>query len=216
MKTLFRLFKKKDHAETGIGTMIIFIAMVLVAGIAASVLIQTSSRLQSQAMTTGAQTTSEVATGLEVTNVQGHVAGGTIDRLAITIRPRSGSKDIDLSTAVLQLSDGTNKHELTFDTTPVYANAPVVGGIFATNVFTLTASKFGLIELQDADGSSSGATPVINRGDKIVVTVNVTATFGTLPERTQVTGSILPEEGAPGIISFRTPSTYTDIVLNLQ
>lgn len=216
MKTLFRLFKKKDHAETGIGTMIIFIAMVLVAGIAASVLIQTSSRLQSQAMTTGEETTSEVATGLEVSSVQGHVSGGTIDRLAITIRARSGSQDIDLSTAVLELSDGVNKHILSYDTTPVYATAPAIGGIFLTDVFTLTAPKFGLIELQDADGSSSGATPVINRGDKIVVTVNVTATFGTLTERTEVTGSIYPEEGAPGIISFRTPSTYTDIVLNLQ
>lgn len=215
MKTLLKLLKKKDHAETGIGTMIIFIAMVLVAGIAASVLIQTSSRLQSQAMTTGQETTAEVATGLEVTNIQGHVSGGTIDQLAITIRARSGSKDVDLSTGVLQLSDGTSKHVLTYDTS-VYATAPAVAGIFSTDVFDLAASKFGIIELQDADGSATGATPVINRGDKVVITVNVTATFGTLSERTQVVGNILPEEGAPGIISFRTPSTYTDIVLNLQ
>jgi flagellin FlaB len=216
MKTLFKLFKKKDHAETGIGTMIIFIAMVLVAGIAASVLIQTSSRLQSQAMTTGQQTTAEVATGLEVTNVQGHVSNGTIDRLAITIRPRSGSKDIDLSNTVLQLSDGKNKYELTYDKKPVYANVPAVAGVFSTDVFHLNATKFGLIEMQDADNSATGATPVINRGDKMIITVNVDVTFGALPERTQVTGNILPEQGAPGIISFRTPSTYTDIVLNLQ
>jgi flagellin FlaB len=217
MKTLFKLLKKKDHAETGIGTMIIFIAMVLVAGIAASVLIQTSARLQSQAMTTGEETTAEVATGLEVTSVQGHVSGGTIDQLAITIRPRSGSTDIDLSTAVLELSDGSSKYVLNFDTTPIYAVTPAIGGIFATDVFDdLTASEFGLIELQDADGSASGATPVINRGDKIVISVNVTATFGTLLERTDVQGNIMPEEGAPGIISFRTPSTYTDVVINLQ
>jgi flagellin FlaB len=50
----------------------------------------------------------------------------------------------------------------------------------------------------------------------MIITVNVDVTFGALPERTQVTGNILPEQGAPGIISFRTPSTYTDIVLNLQ
>jgi flagellin FlaB len=218
MKTLFNVLRKKDDAATGIGTMIIFIAMVLVAGIAASVLIQTSSRLESQAMTTGEETTAEVASGLEVSDIQGHVLSGKIDRLAITIRPRSGSKDIDMGTAVLELSNGANKYILKFDDiTPIYAYTPAVAGIFSTDVFDgLTAAEFGLIELQDADNSSTSANRVINRGDKIVISVNATATFGGLTERTEVTGRIVPEEGAAGIIAFRTPSSYTDIVFDLQ
>ena len=217
MKTLFHLLKKKDDAAIGIGTMIIFIAMVLVAGIAASVLIQTSSRLESQAMSTGEETTAEVATGLEISDIQGHVSSGSIDKLVITVRPRAGSRDIDLSTAVLELSDGSNKYILSFDTTPVYATSPALAGIFSTDVFDdLSDAEFGLIELQDADNSASSSNPVINRGDKMVISVNATATFGGLSERTDVTGRIVPEEGASGIISFRTPASYTDTVYDLQ
>ena len=211
-----RLFGRDESGAIGIGTMIIFIAMVLVAGIAASVLIQTSSRLESQAMTTGQETTDEVATGLEVTDVLGHVVSSSIDNMTITIRPRSGSNDIDLSTAVLELSDGTNKYVLSWDSS-VYAASPAAAGIFSTDVFNaLAANEFGIIELKDADGSCDGTTPVINRGDKVSLTINVTATFGGISERTEITGRIVPEEGAAGIISFRSPASLTDEVYDLQ
>ncbi len=216
MNKLLKLFGRDESGAIGIGTMIIFIAMVLVAGIAASVLIQTSSRLESQAMTTGQDTTDEVATGLEVIDVLGHVTSSTIDNMTITVRPRSGSKDIDLSTAVLELSDGTNKYVLSYDTTPIF-NTPAAAGIFSTDVFDdLTASEFGIIELKDADNSCSGATPVINRGDKVSLSVNVTATFSGISERTEITGRIVPEDGAAGIISFRVPASLTDEVYDLQ
>ena len=60
----FKKLLDKDVGAIGIGAMIVFIAMVLVAGIAASVLVQTSTRLESQAMKTGSDTIEEVATGV--------------------------------------------------------------------------------------------------------------------------------------------------------
>ncbi len=71
MKNIKKMLKEDDLGDMGIGAMIVFIAMVLVAGIAASVLIQTANRLEIQAMQTGQQTTEEVATGIGIEDITG-------------------------------------------------------------------------------------------------------------------------------------------------
>jgi len=214
----YRRKLREDYGAIGIGAMIVFIAMVLVAGIAASVLIQTSSRLESQAMATGQQTTAEVATGIAVAGVQGHV-NGDIDYLVIEVRPRAGSKSIDLSQAFIELSDSDKKLILKYDSTEYHAKSEINGDVFQDGFFDgLGAEEFGIIVMEDADGSCTASTPVINRGDRVFLTVNVgnTTGFGKLSERTDVWGMVVPEEGAPGVISFRTPAAYTETVYELQ
>jgi archaeal flagellin FlaB len=220
MRPLFRVSQEKDMGAIGIGTMIIFIAMVLVAGIAASVLIQTSSRLESQAMATGEQTTSEVATGLSVEQVQGYAASTeNIKFLAIEVRPRSGSREIDLSETLITLSNSSVQLVLTYNNSVFTNKSSINGNLFADASYVgLDANEFGVIVLEDADGSCTATTPVINRGDKVILTVNVGDSdgFNTVEERTDVSGSVIPEEGSPGIIAFRTPSSYTKNVMILQ
>lgn len=55
----------------GVGTLIIFISLLLVAAIAAGVLIQTSGSLQEKALTTGDQAKGEISTSIRVTEVSG-------------------------------------------------------------------------------------------------------------------------------------------------
>jgi flagellin FlaB len=207
----------------GIGAMIVFIAMVLVAGIAASVLVQTANRLENQAMTTGQQTTTEVSTGLSVENIcaqkgtynySGTVITNELLNATIAVAPRSGSKDIDLSKVTIEMSDASNKIVLNYTASLFKALDPK--GIFDTAAFNGQAISFGVIKLVDADGSCLAASPVINRGDHVLLTISPGNSFGGWLARTTIWGLVIPEEGAPGVFSFRTPTLLTDSVYELS
>jgi len=215
MRNVKKMLKEDDIGDMGIGAMIVFIAMVLVAGIAASVLIQTANRLEIQAMKTGQQTTNEVATGIAVDDITGEVGGGgTIDNIAIAVSPRSGSMDVDLSNTVVEISNSANKYILSYDSTS-WAWKPDDAGVFATAAFPVATNLFGVIVLEDADGSCLAANPVINRGDHVLLTLSSLTIFGGLTERTDIWGRVIPENGAPGVFAFRTPASFSETVYDL-
>ncbi|MCS3921400.1 flagellin FlaB [Methanococcus voltae PS] len=201
-------FMSNKKGASGIGTLIVFIAMVLVAAVAASVLINTSGFLQQKASTTGKESTEQVASGLQISQVMGMHNNSNINKTAIYISPNAGSSAIDLSQAVIMLSDGSNKRVYKYNESS-YKDLTNGGDIFDNaNVewIKATATKFGIVVIQDADDSCTAANPVINKGDLVAITLNTTS-FSTTP-RTSITGTVQPEFGAPGIISFTTPATY--------
>ena len=218
MGKFVNILKEKDVGSIGIGAMIVFIAMVLVAGIAASVLIQTSANLESQAMATGQETTAEVASGIAVVNVEGYngSGSGSVTKLAIAVRPRAGSKDIDLSETVVEISDSNTKNFLVWNSSAHTAQSAINGDIFADGLYSDFGTNFSIIVLEDADGSCGATTPVINSGDLVVIGINTDKAFGGLSPRDDIWGLIMPEEGSPGVINFRCPASYTDAVLELQ
>ncbi len=237
---ILKVLREKDVGSIGIGAMIVFIAMVLVAGIAASVLVQTANRLETQAMETGEETTAEVATGIRVCDMEGYYSNRSmkynttnnvqalndshndgwhnysrLHNMTITVAPRAGSSEIDLQQTVVELSNSSVKVLLTYDSGQ-FASAVGTSGVFSTSVFDLGPDDFGLIVLEDADTSISSSTDaVINRGDKVMLTVNLSICFWGLSERTDVWGQVIPEEGSTGIFAFRTPAAYTDTVYDL-
>ena len=176
----FRFKKLNDSGAIGIGAMIVLIAMILVAGVAASVLISTSNTLQSQAMKTGAQTTREVASGISVFGVIGQVnyTGTTyydLDKLAITVSPKPGSEKIDLNNTYILMSDGDTKTLLTYAYSQVDVyNDSVTGDIFngMSNWSNLSSETFGIGVLMDYDNSMSRYNPVLTRGDKAIIYIN--------------------------------------------
>jgi len=222
-----------DLGAIGIGAMIVLIAMILVAGVAASVLISTSNTLQSQALKTGAQTTREVASGISVFSVIGQVnkTGSTfndLQKLAITVSPKSGSEKIDLNNTYILMSDGDTKTLLTYaySAEGVY-NDSVTGDIFgamvnSTNVdcwSNLNSETFGIGVLMDYDSSMSRYNPVLSRGDKAILYIytNTSYVFGSqIGERKDIFGRVIPEVGAPGVISFTSPKAYVDVIYTLQ
>lgn len=215
-KKISNISKNKDIGAMGIGALIIFIAMVLVAGIAASVLIQTSTTLETQVLRTGSQTTYAIASGILIEGVEGYNASGAgaISKLAFEIRPRAGSPDIDLRTTIIEISDSNNKYVLEYDSSAFTVTSGVDADVFACTFPSSATTKFGVIVLQDEDGSCNQSSPVINFGDHIVLAVN--DTFSGLAPRMDVFGYVIPEEGSPGIIAFRTPESYFEAVIELQ
>jgi len=214
------LINKK--ASMGIGAMILFIAMVLVAGIAASVIIQTMNNMEQQAMKTGQETTEEVSIGIAVFDIKGYAPDdGNLDNMTITVRPRAGSADIDLGEVFLELSNTDYKVIMTYTGAGSDWNDSTTGvdNVFGVSCFPVAANRFGIMVLEDADGSCKQANPVINRGDKVLLCVDTTQSFsatGGINERTDIWGMVCPEQGSPGVISFTTPALYSDNICDLQ
>ncbi len=219
-----KMLKERDVGAIGIGAMIVFIAMVLVAGIAASVLIQTSGKLEMQAMKSGQETIAEVSSGISVFDVVGKKSTD-LKYIGITVRARAGGPNIDLNETIIILSDGTTKCVLLYNgwTDATHYNSSVDTNdaqLFGTGTWSdLTNEEFGIVVLQDIDNSCLQTTPIINGGDKVVLTIRCDsggAFDRELPERTDVFGYVVPEVGSSGVISFTTPSAYNDAIFDLQ
>ena len=205
---------KKDIAAIGIGTLIIFIAMILVAGMSASILIETMNSLEQTALNSGQEAVKDISSGLKVTHISGYNNGTVIDQIAIFIELTAGSDVIDFTETYISITDASKEIILNY-TTSVFSSS-ISNGLFGTvNSSMLTATQFGIMVIRDIDGSCSSTEPTINNEDLVVLLVNTSKCFSGLSTRTEVSGNVVPEQGISGVISFTTPSTYIDTIIDL-
>ena len=149
------MFSTASRGQVGIGTLIVFIAMVLVAAIAAGVLINTAGLLQAQAQSTGEETTSQVSDRLAIGQAIGtdnpSNSSGAIDEINLTMRLAAGADPINLSQA-----------SYTIDTD---GNATVIDGNNATN------PSVRFTQLQGFDGNNNDPTIIADQDDLMIVTI---------------------------------------------
>ena len=185
------LMKTNTRAQVGIGTLIIFIAMVLVAAVAAAVLIQTSGILQQKAQSTGKQSTQEVSSNLMVKNIEGVRAknassdtSATIDMLKLSVGLNVGSSPVDVNQVVISITDGTIAHNLVYAGNDKTYGATLSGFSDTsadTNLKALlttadAATKYYTVDrIRDEDQSFSQSNPVMNTGDLIIVYLATTS-----------------------------------------
>jgi flagellin-like protein len=97
--------KMKRKAEMGIGTLVLFIALVLVAAITGVVLLQTSGGLQEKTLSTGDQTRGQIATHLSILDViatDGRER--SLDDFIGTMKLSAGSEAIKLEDTVMTVT----------------------------------------------------------------------------------------------------------------
>jgi flagellin FlaB len=220
--------KNDDQAMVGIGTLIVFIAMVLIAAVAASVLISTAETLQSRAKTVGTQTIKEISSGMAIESVTGYTNSDktVIEYLALTIRPRAGSDYIDLrlctvtvlyeNLSVLTLDTSLVQH-VNLDNTSVFYT-PVESGSNYTILNNLSATNFGCIAIHDPDNTINN-TYGMNSGDRAIIIINLSAMIpetGGLPARESVSGTVTPEIGVKALYDVTAPPAFAKRIVDLD
>ena len=93
----------EDRGQVGIGTLIVFIAMVLVAAIAAGVLINTAGMLQTQAEATGEESAQQVSDRIQIQSATGNVSNGNLTDINITVTKAPGAGDIQLENVTYEI-----------------------------------------------------------------------------------------------------------------
>lgn len=216
-----RKIKAEEEAVIGIGTLIVFIAMVLVAAVAASVIIQTGEQLQERAYAVSKQTTREVSSGAKIIDLTGYTDENRtrIEYLAISIRPRAGSYDIDINETLLYIElDNLTVLSLNYiDSDVIKRNASPDGVFHTLNHSNLNSTNFGVIAIRDPDNSVLNNYGM-SRNDLIMIIINVSAAFSTtngLAAGEEFMGRLVPEIGAEGIFLVSAPNAFEHRIVQL-
>ena len=98
--------KEDNYAAIGIGAMIVFISLILVAAVASAVIIQTAEKLQQNAQKTGDDTSSELRAKINV--VGGYLDDAANDNYVLLVKLAAGSEDIPTTDIIVQMQCGTN------------------------------------------------------------------------------------------------------------
>ncbi len=191
----------EDRAEVGIGTLIVFIAMVLVAAVAAAVLINTSGSLQQRAQSTGEGATQQAAESMKIMAVEGQKDGTTdvIDALYIQLGLAAGANPIDLAKLTVRYSPGSAA------STDYKHGSAVSSTEFTTSIVRLVTNT-----------ASTGT--ILYPGE--IVKIQVGADDATndlgLAERSDVAMSFIPEFGNPIPLEFTTPNIYDQTYMQIR
>jgi len=189
-----RRIKREEEEEgaMGVGTLIVFIAMVLVAAVAASVLISTANKLQQQAQKTGDQAIREVSTAFTIRDVYGLDKNGNseITEINLTIGLAAGSpvQNVNQTTILVRTSDSEDMLSAgtDWDSEPRGQTSASAG------------SNYGVIPVKEQEDGNLGN---IEQGDTVKLKINGL----TLTTQAELTIKIIPKHGTPTVEELVTP-----------
>ena len=177
------MFNDNDRGQVGIGTLIVFIAMVLVAAIAAGVLINTAGLLQSQAEATGEESSEQVTDRVLVQSVSGTAqADDEIDEIRLTVQRSPGAGDINLENVILEVfangESGTLTNEDPEDEGASAADEFEIDNFGLETDFVLADSADRAALVFELEGSLGEADARLAPGESVSISIT-TAAGGT-------------------------------------
>ncbi len=176
-----KLTNADERGQVGIETLIIFIAMILVAAIAAGILINTAGFLQNKASSTSQDSTEQVSNQIVVISAIGNVSSNeNVADLNFTTMQSPGADEIDLREMTIEWV-GPSGHD-----TLIYENA---------SVENVSGGNFTAVGVKDSDDSN----PVLNaKSDRIVIHVplGATGTPGQLDGGEEATVRFVTQSGS--------------------
>lgn len=198
---MMRKLEGEEEGVMGIGTLIIFIAMILVAAVAASVLISTTFNLQQQALRTGEEAILEVSSSFMVYGKHGvtNETNSEIGVIKFQMGLAAGSNPQNLHQTVIQvLSSDADVNLLAMETANGEGNSTHYGWR-------------SVIKQEGEDGSR-----YMESGDLYEISINVSATdIGWLGPQHQLDINIIPKHGTPTYLHISTPSTITTKIVRM-
>jgi flagellin FlaB len=205
MKANQKFLMDNERGDIGVGTLIIFIAMVLVAAVAATVLIYTTGALQQKATKTSKEATQQISSNIVVEQVlgdRGEADNGTmnqsISNLLIRLKPDVGTTSIDLRQVIVTVMDSSKRFDLNYSSDAINTSAS------GNNTTQYTA-----IAVRDEDSSFTNTTPVLNSGDLIEIQVSSVAVNGiNLDPRKTFWLSLNQELGQAVNLEIATPNSF--------
>ncbi|WP_135830187.1 archaellin/type IV pilin N-terminal domain-containing protein [Halorussus halobius] len=167
-----------ERGQVGIGTLVVFIAMVLVAAIAAGVLVNTAGFLQSKSEQTGQDSTAQVSNRVQVVSAYAEVgftdlgfptAGGTyksggdvVDYAEVVVTSGSGAGTVDLRDATITWNGPNRTQHLTWrDPFDREENAAKIAA---------NTTRFSAVSLTDDDPALLDET-----GDRLKIAIDAEA-----------------------------------------
>jgi flagellin-like protein len=189
-----RITDPDERGQVGIGTLIVFIALVLVAAVAAGVLINTAGELQSRASDTGDDAQAQVSNQIDVVSATADAKSDSddaVEEVTLVVKKSPGSDPIDLSEATIEYTSSSNSETLT------------QAGALSGTAFTTTAA---------AGGGSD--TVLENTDQRIEIKIDVEAIEGGgagdgLSEGASAELKIVDQSGATTTYGINVPEVLT-------
>ncbi len=162
--------KNDNLAAIGIGAMIVFIALILVAAVAAAVIIQTAEKLQQNAQSTGDDTTDEMSGKVQVLNVFVSDA----DDFEVYFRLAAGSDDTSDTDILFQIfcDDGAGGMDRISGDFGDSAIDPLSGAVAVTTVASGTGYRT-TIAADDGAGQDCGPNALFTNNVKATLYLHV-------------------------------------------